>query len=720
MGVLLRESDVAAAAQMTPRSVRRRACELQGERAAVAARNGHRPRVYQLESLSPKLQRAYLAQQNQVEVEQPAEPHLELALTLPGGLNLSVEDQAEALRRYRIIEAIVEPERFHFLWLQNKCQKNKLIESIAEQHQVSGRTLYTWLKAWQENGLPGLVRRDRSDKGLSKVLTGAAFDFILAAALPRPGVYGELSIREIHRAYQEEQAWRAARATKRLNEFELQKYVRYVDVNTGRLSAAAQLPAASYETFRFWYSRIPEAVKIFARKGDEAFHNTQEILSFRALADVRPMDFLVMDHRLLDVFSMVRAGQGRGWKLIRPWLTAGIDMRTRKWLAAAIVETPSSDSIASVMKSAFLQFGVPRAVYWDNGKDYTCSWLEGRQVKQGSSYRIPKLGDGMSGVLDTLGIRVHHAIIRRARSKIIEPNFVNVANFDRTLPWWCGHRASARPERLEKLIEQHERWIEGKIPDPPFPTIEQIAELYLEQIATLNERPHSGEGMSKITPTGREFMCPNEAWELLIGGVQRRTVSPEVLQFCFHKRRKLTVRNGEIRVTFDGRQHHYRLSDSTVQLMAFNGREVEFAYDPLDLGMAAIYFENRFVGLANQVELRRMDENSFVADERARRVSRREVKKFVEVVHRAVPMANPEERAARRAAVRPQRPVADAGGSITAAVPAEIAAAVEAAKKEAEFRFAEAGADLIRASDASAYRDDDPDDGGFEFFRRAE
>ena len=56
------------------------------------------------------------------------------------------------------------------------------------------------------------------------------------------------------------------------------------------------------------------------------------------------MDYVVMDHRVLDIFCLVPVRGG--WKLARPWLTAAIDMRTRKWLAWGIFETPSSDAIS--------------------------------------------------------------------------------------------------------------------------------------------------------------------------------------------------------------------------------------------------------------------------------------------------------------------------------------------------------------------------------------
>lgn len=697
----------AEVADLTGRSTRW--VELNAERLG-ARRAGRKITGFDLSALPAEVQRRWAERRRVVELVPagpPAPGQLALSLTAPVGPNLSDEDRAEAERRYQVIEPLIAPDKYHLIRLQCPTQ-GQLIAYLAEQHQVKPRTIYHWLKAWKECGLPALVTRDRSDKGKPRALNTAALDFLVAAALPRQGAYGELSVREIFRAYLEEREWRARHAGRDLGEFERRKYQRYLD-GSGRLAAAAQLPEASYETFRTWFGRIPEVVRVLARDGEEAFSNTQEVISFRAISEVKPLDYVVMDHRRLDLFAMVQA---RGeWKLVRPWLTAAIDMRTRKWLAWAIVETPSSDSIASVLKRTFLDFGLPGSVYWDNGKDFTCEWFEGRATKSRTAERVGELGPAWRGVLETLGVRVHHAIVRRARSKIIEPNFLNTSLFDKTLPWWCGHKPSARPERFDELVKAHEAWVAGERTEPVFPTIEQVASLYADALEALNERDHTGEGMQKLTPTGKGWMCPNECWEREIGRVQRRSVPADVLQFAFAKRKELQVRNGEIRCTFAGRQYHYRLSGNGVGLMALNGQVVQFAYDPLDLGEAAVYYQDRFQGLVQCVELRRMGEEAFVQDERDRRAARREVRKFIGAVHSQVHVPGPVERAARRADVQPVR--MEPERAIAAApVATEVVAAAETAERERAFRFAEVAA-VQAVADGQA---ETPADDEFVFF----
>jgi transposase InsO family protein len=636
-----------------------------------------------------------------------------LALTAPVGPNLSDEDRAEAERRFRAIEPLVNPEKFPLLMVQFP-RKRDLLPFLAQQasaelkRQVKVRTVYEWLQRWQKGGLPALVRKDRADKGHARAMNDAAKALLLKMSIPQRGVYGVLRVAEMWRLYQEERAWRDAHVTKPMGEFERDKYAQYLDAED-RLTPAAQLPQVSYETFRVWFNRIPEMVRTMGRDGEDAYRNSQEIITHRDIAAVKPMDWVVMDHRVLDLFCLVR--ERGGWKLARPWLTAAIDMRTRKWLAWSIVETPSSDSIATVLKKVFLNFGLPGELYWDNGKDFRCEWFEGRARRTRQAERIADLDPTWRGVLGTLGIRVRHAIAYNARAKIIESNFNRISNVDRTLPEWCGHEPGARPEHYAELVKQHDAWAAGERDATPFRTIEEIAALYGDVLRDLNERPLEGEGMRKTTPTGHAWLCPNEAWELNIGAVARRSVPADVLHMCFAKRRELTVQHGELKTTHNERAYYYRMSDNSLRLQMLNGKTVQFAYDPLDLGEGAIYYEDRFFGLATCVELRRMGEQAFVQDERDRRAARREVKRAILAASHVAPGVSLEERLARRAEVRPERaerPRVELPAAIAAPV-AEAAAAVEADKG---FDFQAAKADVVSATEPAAPSEDEE----FNFF----
>ncbi len=335
MGVLFTKREVAELLDKSPRWVDNNASAFGTETAEQASGNGRRPRLYDLESLPSDAQRDWQSKKSPQRAETGNTKQLAAALTTPTGPNLSAEDRIIAERKFAIIEPLVAPERFPEVWAECGQQVGAVMRALVLKHGVKRSTVYHWLKAFENGGLPALVNKDRADKGKPRSFNNSALEFILAAAMPLRGSYGMLSVREIFRAYGEERIWREAHVGKRLSETESGKYARYLDADD-KLSEDARLPEASYPTFNRWYARIPTSVKVMARKGTEAFANTQEILSFRNLTELSPLDYVVMDHRQLDIFCLDQ--QPKGWKLVRPWLTAAIDMRTRKWLGWVIVE----------------------------------------------------------------------------------------------------------------------------------------------------------------------------------------------------------------------------------------------------------------------------------------------------------------------------------------------------------------------------------------------
>ena len=645
----------------------------------------------------------------------------QLALELPAPVtsSLSPEDRAVADHRYQIIEPLIAPERHQALWRQF-AGKGALVAFLAQQHKTPARTLYHWMQQWQARNLAGLVNRDRSDRGQSRVLTPAAQQYIASALLPAPadprnGKPGrsEMSIREVYRAYEEERAWRESRP-----------------------DAGESLPHASYESFRIWAAKIPQVVRDVAARGDQDYFNCHTLVTWRDLEALDPLEYIVMDHRLADFFCLTR-DPGKPWRLIRPWLTAAIDMRTRKWLAWVVCIIPSSDSIAAAMKRTILDHGLlyrdgkcASTFYWDNGRDFRCEYLEG----PGPAGRIGALPPAMRGVMDSLGARVKHALPMRPHSKIIEPNFLRLSNFDRTLPWWCGHKPQARPERFTRMVREHELWMKGKREHPSFVddrgaafTIEYAAWLYDEALVTLNQRPLEGRGMEKPMPQGRAWSSPDECWARLIPGIDRRGADPAILQFAFHRRRPLTVRQGEIRPTFAGRQYHYRFRGDSQSLMLWNERQVEFAYDEHDLGTGVIYADGRFLGLCDAVELSRMGEESFVQDERDRRSALRTIRGFIAAMQTG-DVAPVEERARRREAARAMLPEGQVAGAPTGRMPMPqaIEQAAAAAAADANFSFSGASSTALTSetpAPAAAVAQSPPaageiseDDGEFRFF----
>jgi hypothetical protein len=627
--------------------------------------------------------------------------------------SFSTKGKLEAERRFAIIEPLLFPERFSAIWSECGGRRRAVIERIAakasgEGAKICAKTVFNWEQAYKTGGMQGLARRVRHDAGIRKNLTKADEEQILALSIPKPGVFGALTGEETYRAFREERAWREARIGKVLTGVDAQKYARYLDAE-GRLVEWARLSDFSARTLRRYIAEIPEAVRTMSRDGEEKYRNTQEIISHRAISAVDPLEYVVADHRILDVFCRIPVRGG--WRVARPWLTAFIDMRTRKWLSWGLFETPSSDSIACVLKKLLMEHGIPQQCYWDNGADFRAEWLEGKHLHTDKTAAVGELDATWRGVLGTLGIRVRHAIVRNARAKLIESNFNRIAGIDKQLPEYCGHRPSARPERLEAMVSQHEAWLRSERPTSPFRTIQEMATFYDAAISDLNERQLQGEGMRKQTPSGYSWMSPNECWEKLIPRIERRTVRTEDLHIVFSKRRQLTIKCGEIAVTFGGEKFYYRLEGEPTQLMSLNGQLVEIAYDPQKLSQVAVYWRERFIGLAHSVALRKMSEDLFVEDEKQRRAARREVRRAIAAVHKIIPVAGPEERLARRREVAPVR-VPCERPEVALQLPAPLAEASAASAAEKAFSFAAVEATIPSVEPTP----DDDEDTEFHFF----
>ncbi len=645
------QQDVMTLEGKSERWVRKHAMKLGVHHTGKRSSNGRLVPVFDVRCLSEEAQRRWARSQKVVPIATVDEPgesatspgQVSLDLVTPIGVNLSPEDQAEAERRYRVIEPIVVPERYRGLHARFP-NKVALIDYLGSQHGVSRRTLYNWVNRWTgkadplRRGLPALVDPARRDKGKPRKINAAGLDLMVKLLTPHwngKRGYGELNMARAWGEYHGHRRSRMALAGKVLENGDAKGLWNYVDED-GRLLEEAQLPVCSYETFRRWAAELPKPAKVLARRGTEAFKNSQLPYSYRDYQKLKPLDFVVMDHRELDLFCLMPK-RGGGYRVGRPWVTAAIDMCSRKWLSWVIVETPNSDSIAAVLKSVISAHGRPKGFYWDNGQDFECKWLD--------------------GFLTGLGTRVTHSLVRNARAKMSEPNFKALALFERETPWWVGHKPGARPERLADVLAQHKRWMAGE-DERAFQTLNEIGDLYGQLFPDLNARPHTGDGMEKVTPEGRAWKTADERWNELIGKVARETVPRDALLFMFRKQRKLKVKHGQVQMSYRGKRciYHPAAEDDPLALIPYNDKEITVWYDHLDLQRVAVFYRGKVVCWAENLELRGMGEDAFKADEADRRRAHRLFRALITASHEQLDVPTPIERLEARRATASSEP----------------------------------------------------------------
>ncbi|HKD84030.1 MAG TPA: DDE-type integrase/transposase/recombinase, partial [Terriglobales bacterium] len=274
-----------------------------------------------------------------------------------------------------------------------------------------------------------------------------------------------------------------------------------------------------------------------------------------------------------DQFSGVSANAA-----VRPWLTAVIDMRSRKIVGTTWSASPSSHTISSALRVAIENFGIPQTLVIDNGKDYE---------KIGRIDFSPEC----SGVLVRLGIQPHYCLPRHPQSKLIESWFGTVRKrFDCLWPSYCGSNPTDRPEQCIEALKEHQAFLKGKRKSSPLPTASEFIATARQWIEEYNsQHPHSGRGMKGRTP--------DEIFnELLLPGQRKLIESAEVLYALFWDRQRRKVSEGGC-VQLYGERYEPADGESLAKLFLEIERDVIVACDPANLGEAiALDLDGRFLG----------------------------------------------------------------------------------------------------------------------------
>ncbi|MDR2446787.1 MAG: hypothetical protein LBD58_05800 [Treponema sp.] len=168
---------------------------------------------------------------------------------------------------------------------------------------------------------------------------------------------------------------------------------------------------------RYIKDEIPLARKILYCEWPTAFHNKCETYIERDCTLLKPMEWVCGDHHNFDFVINFNG------KICRPWLTAFIDMRSRKTLGWWIDLVPNALTIMRSFSMLVDTGGLPGNALIDNGKDFKSRWFAGSAWKD----RKVKLDrEGMllmDGVLQECGCEAHFATPYRGQSKPIERLF---------------------------------------------------------------------------------------------------------------------------------------------------------------------------------------------------------------------------------------------------------------------------------------------------------
>ena len=471
-------------------------------------------------------------------------------------VGLSPSQSAQAQTRLEAIAPLVDyartpkTRRVGFRTLGGRAVRSmtSLVGYVAECYHVSPRTLWHWYARFRKHGYAGLADQVRCDKGQSRVFS----EHLAARAFAETKYLRErLSIRLVHRAIVRE--W-------------------------SRLSDPAERPP-SYSAVRAYLKALPKPLAILTRAGERAYSERCDPYLLTDFESIAVNQIWVSDHVKHDLWVRNDSLAGSAPNAaLRPWLTAILDMRSRKVVGTAWSATPSSHTISSALRVTIDRYGIPKAFYIDNGKDYE---------KVGRIDFSPEC----SGVLIRLGITPCYCLPKHPQSKLIESWFATLhKRFDSLWPSYCGSSPDLRPEQCNALLKEHQAFLRRKRQSSPLPASSAFVDAASQWIQEYNsQHPHTGRGMGGRTP--------DEVFQELLPAEERRPVAdPHVLDALFWDRQRRKVSEGGCVQLYNER---YEPADpeSFAKLFLEIERDIIVACDPANLGDAiALDLDGRFLG----------------------------------------------------------------------------------------------------------------------------
>ena len=391
------------------------------------------------------------------------------------------------------------------------ARKNALAARIG----VTLRTIYRWRDAYDARGLAGLMdKTEQSNKGKPKSMCLFAQDFVKANLYSAAKHTNRSAYEKLRRLAAELDVHACSRCPHcdgsiARRELGLQGRVQEYEL-CDRPGEGLIIPE-SVSTLNRYAQTIPADELAYARYGNR-YWEAKYMPKTQRTKPEKINECWFGDHHMFDLFVVDDDG-----RIVRPWMTAWSDAKSGAFVGWCITTNPNSTTIAetfvrAIAKSSFSPFyGVPAAIYIDNGKDYRSKRFEGDRETE---HVIGRLNEQLSqtALLKVLGVNVIHAQPYKAWSKIIERLFGTLeGRYIRDLPGWCGGRPDQRPEHLTRayLEKQAER---GKLL-----TLAQFERVMREQIIPAYHAEHFDNEQSpiEIYESGEKARNDLPGWDVL-------------------------------------------------------------------------------------------------------------------------------------------------------------------------------------------------------------
>lgn len=331
----------------------------------------------------------------------------------------------------------------------------------------------------------------------------------------------------------------------------------------GDIRRDSEFPSKSAFIRRLKGEFAPDVI-YFAREGKKKFYDNKGYHLDRDYSDLQAGQVWVGDTRTWDVFVKVQGQE----KPATCYITLFMDFKTYMPMGWCLHhDAPGTENTLRAIRNGIARYGLPEEIYVDNGREYRNKDFSG----QSRGHQIVEDEQYTESLASRLGIKMHFAIVRNARAKIIERNFLIIKNgFDRMFNSFKGGTVVEKPETLKGVLKS------GNII-----TWEEFYDLAQDYLTNV---------FPGIQCAGKHHkgMTRAQLWnEEIAKRTPMRRVSKDTLSM-------LVSRTESGRITHMG--FHVAKLDSWYWgewMPVWKGREVTFRYDPDDMRTAWCYDKDR-------------------------------------------------------------------------------------------------------------------------------
>jgi hypothetical protein len=355
-----------------------------------------------------------------------------------------------------------------YAWKSSGLKKHEYIEAYNDQvadqaiykklGPVSLSTFYRWLKDFHQEGASGITPR----YGMSRGGAGESLTDIEKILLKR--------------------FWLKSTQPTASHAYRLMKE----NVPYSR---------CSYQTALRYLNSLPKAYADYHRLGKSRFENLHLPYLEQDIYRYRSLDMVVSDHHCMDCVVDYRG------KLVRPWMTTFQDYRSGKILGWCPSIKPSSLSIIVAYYMCVMQYGVPKVLLFDNGKDYRSKLLNGsiEKVKVLTPEGTTEEGEvELQGIFGLIGSSVRFTRVYNGKSKGRQERYYRLLGeyLAKDIGSYMGSDTRTRPEEAALMF----RSINGMAKRHDIPTWEDFVEAADNMVRGINDRFEShGKGMNGKT-----------------------------------------------------------------------------------------------------------------------------------------------------------------------------------------------------------------------------